>query len=262
MTKPRTIYKYRSINPSRLVSNNKSYYDLACETIDTHKHWFPTVSKLNDLFEFSPYINIDVNHELISSSYTTLLESLKSETNIPDAISEYAATEFKNTLVGGIISIRDWLIDSMKNVGVCSFSRNINSPKMWGIYADSGNGIALEYEVPNKHKGVWNVKYSKERPELSTIDILRSIVSPSKRPNHHRKFICSKSDEWKHEKEVRILSHIGDTYDDPELELKRVILGPRANEYQSSFAKRYRKHYDIVSTSLDSKRYIVNIGEA
>lgn len=135
-------------------------------------------------------------------------------------------------------SVRAWATKFRKTVsqdnGIISFSRNWKQPLMWAHYADSHQGIALGFDVPDEL--------------LFQIDYVTTRIKPDREIDHSpplmreliERLLRTKHAEWSYEEEYRLLRPLKNC--DPEggnffvefnqdTLLKEVILGER---YQSA----------------------------
>ncbi|WP_300074209.1 DUF2971 domain-containing protein [uncultured Ruegeria sp.] len=135
--------------------------------------------------------------------------------------------------------VRAWAVEFRKIVsqenGVISFSGSWKQPLMWAHYADSHNGIALGFDVPDNL--------------LFKIDYVANRIKPEVDVDHSRssmehlvhKLLRTKHEEWSYEDEYRLVRPLKNC--DPEgknfftafndkTRLKEVILGARYRSRQ------------------------------
>lgn len=102
----------------------------------------------------------------------------------------------------------------LENMGVCSFSLELENTLMWSHYADNHRGVCLTYEFPksffdktaNEILGIVDVDYGlnplsdwflqEALKHNSLDDFVRDLI---------KKALTVKAELWKYEKEVRIL---------------------------------------------------------
>lgn len=111
--------------------------------------------------------------------------------------------------------------EGIKGFGYLCFSANPHSPAMWGLYADRSKGacLAFDFEVMLEKgtrtpvykildkgtyfysiKSIHPIEYNKNRLPAATKEEEKNNTS----------FFFRKSEEWKHEREYRILYRLGD----------------------------------------------------
>lgn len=135
-------------------------------------------------------------------------------------------------------SVRAWAGNFRKIVsednGIISFSTSWEQPLMWAHYAESHQGMALGFDVPDQL--LFKIDYVETRIKPD-VDVDHS---PSSMDSLIYKLLRTKHKEWSYEDEYRLLRPLGNC--DPEegnffaafndeTRLKEVVLGAR---YQSS----------------------------
>jgi len=221
--------------------------------------WHPKPSDLNDLFEFRPAI--DLNYT--KSEYHEIIDDLLLSRKITDAkaaIAKKNAEKFIEKLKcpdrwNGFEKLIE---NHLNNMGVCSFSLSSSSPMLWGQYANSGRGIALEFEIPDDeiNHTFFKVRYSYERALFRPIELYRMNDSTIRDITH--KLLCTKSIEWFPEFEIRSFSGQANLALPCAGEIKRIILGPKIssddiaylqNKFNSSIfatSKLSQANYDVI----------------
>lgn len=99
--------------------------------------------------------------------------------------------------------VRTWAREFRETVsqanGNISFSRNWRQPLSWAHYADAHRGIALGFDVPDRH--LFEIKYVRNRiTPPSDVD-----SSPKAMEALINKLLCSKHKEWAYEEEYRLV---------------------------------------------------------
>ena len=100
-------------------------------------------------------------------------------------------------------SVRAWATQFRKIVsqdkGIISFSRNWHQPLMWAHYADSHEGLALGFEVPDSL--LFKINYVENRimPE-NDVDVSKSSME-----GLIHKLLRTKHKEWSYEDEYRVV---------------------------------------------------------
>jgi hypothetical protein len=133
---------------------------------------------------------------------------------------------------------RDWK-RLLENIGVCSFSLNLNETVLWSHYADEHKGLCLLYRFPesflldkqNEVLGVDKVKYADD----ALTDWLKTNA-PLEMGNFTSEllkiYLTAKSNAWQYENEARIIRLEHGLFDIPSGLLEQVCFGlrtPRAD---------------------------------
>lgn len=118
----------------------------------------------------------------------------------------------------------------------------------WAYYGENHAGFCVEYEVDEKfgHPAV-KVAYTKERP---VIDLIKFQENRDYRLGMLRKFVTTKSEEWGHEKEVRVLQGRRGAYVVPDSAITGVFFGARAKQENIEFIESL-----IIGNRLNIKCY-------
>jgi hypothetical protein len=117
--------------------------------------------------------------------------------------------------------------ETFSKIGVCCFSKNNTNLLMWAHYADSHQGVCLEFDPKYEpFSKSFNVQYGLEIPEVNSDllyekeDITESI----------QKLLSFKSLDWKHEEEIRIFHQESNrSYFYPAHSLKAIYFGLKTN---------------------------------
>lgn len=118
-------------------------------------------------------------------------------------------------------------IDSFSKVGVCCFSKNKENLLMWSHYADSHRGICLEFDDKlEPFSKNFEVIYKSDIPNLNS-DLL---FNENDQLESFRKLLSYKSEDWKHEEELRVLhQEKNKIFRYPQYALKAIYFGIRTN---------------------------------
>ena len=115
----------------------------------------------------------------------------------------------------------DAIVQGKKKLRICSFSKDPKNPLLWAHYANGFKGVCIEVDLQNprcEDYEIVTVEYSTRRNHFS--NDARQLVDEMP-----RKFLSKKSNAWKYEREVRILSK-GEYVQDG-ITIKSVQLGLR-----------------------------------
>lgn len=243
---PKDLFRFRSCKERTIDEFDQ---DLFC---------FSPAYKMNDDFDGLLYFD----KELIRTSLIDTLsvekvcnafEQLR-EGAIPSQIPQ-AASEFLSRMSGSIPSFTPETINALickfigyvtndydqrmhivsgltQNQKIVSLSETINSPAMWGYYADDGRGFALSYDLRELNFSEYflsPVVYSDERLNATVYatwllqqQVLISLSMDINIPNFYEllqnlipcpdnfmaaKAMIHKATDWSHEKEWRLIYH-------------------------------------------------------
>jgi len=181
-------------------------------------------------------------HRAINDYFWTLLEA--GEVWCPSARSLNDPYEFDfrllvSSIYGRPINQSDFAQakDAMRNYGVISFVENSNSILMWAYYSDSHRGVCLGFDRNDtnelgKCESCVPVLYhpNNELPNVMPLQLTE--------PEAVTKIITTKSNEWSHELEWRMLTHESDRTIPYPGRLARVIFGINT---EAKHRKRIRK---------------------
>ena len=118
-----------------------------------------------------------------------------------------------------------------EEMGAICFSKVWSNPVLWSHYADRHRGIALGFDVPNKH--LKPISYNVERIEQ---DLIKSLHSDDGE-DLSIKLLTIKYEHWRYEDEIRLPVMLKDAVKEKSLyflpycdalKLKEVIIGPRS----------------------------------
>ena len=114
--------------------------------------------------------------------------------------------EFNDTLEGRFIFTSYHNVQyinelkSLKNqYKVCCLSKIYTNHAMWAFYASEFSGVAIEIDFSNDNKHIYCMKYPKKTREIP-------IDKEIDKYKLSKKLLLSKHRDWRHEKEIRILT--------------------------------------------------------
>lgn len=189
------IYKFKDLR-------EESVHNHLFQIIDENKVWCASPESLNDDKEFDFKMDYRPT-ENTGILLMKMLEKLGKSKFPPNMTASYAIInnkleEFAKPLVGGIVK------QCRSTIGVTSFSTVGSDSWLWEEYGGEGNGAVVEFELPESAIGktFHPVDYVSER--IFHVDIfLESQTSGSSKI--FRKILCTKTDKWKDEEEIRFL---------------------------------------------------------
>ncbi len=194
---PQALSKFISLSEDE-EENEKKYYSL-----ENNMLWFSSTDKINDPYEFKGFY---VDEELSYKSGLTKEQIFR--------LNEY-------------IKIK---------CGIVSFSaRDVGFLPMWAYYTNNNKGFCVEYEVFDA-SNIYPVLYIPFRINIAyMIRVLEEESTSSHRynvaKNYISEYIYIKGDDWKHEKEYRIVMDISNETGENKcinmlgIKVKRIVAG-------------------------------------
>jgi hypothetical protein len=175
------VYKYRG--------GDDKIFERDLNSLEKNYFWSSNFNDLNDPLENS--INEDVFKKEI-----TLLDRIFGKK------SKKEFSRVKNSFEN--------LLSQNLNIGIYSLSKSFEEKLLWSYYANAHKGFCIEYDLDklltdhvDKERYSFPVIYKKSHPKVSLLD----IPSISKSTNLVQKAFGTKSMEWEHEKEYRIVTN-------------------------------------------------------
>lgn len=240
--KPKALYKYHRINRNLIkLLKNQSF-------------WAGSASNLNDPYDCDFEMSKDffkkrfIDKLFSGEEYKSISEADKKSflDGLGDAFTEEQIKTFQQF--------------TLRFVGVCCFSSEPNSELMWSHYADSANGVCLEFDF----------KQNEEiRKKLIPVRYSNKIIHVKNDIDRFKAFI-KKRKAWSYEKEWRIIENVG-VIPFNKTALVRVIFGPRVKKecyslilkalakygYTPIIAQcQYKKGGIEIIEAMDTKRFI------
>ena len=174
--------------------------------------------------------NKDSENQIFQSK-TDFLNQLKNLEETNNDFLENIGELYKTVKLKAQTTIHDYIYDTRQKkiakIGVCCFSKNNTNLLMWSHYADSHQGICLEFD--SKHEPfskTFEVEYKSEIPNINS-DLL---FEGEQNAEYIKKLLSFKSIDWKQEEELRIFHQESNkSYFYPIRSLKSIYFGLRAN---------------------------------
>jgi hypothetical protein len=184
-------------------------------------NWFSNPTQFNDPFDCQislqkGEISVDeyMKHYVLALHGEAIKDSKPYKVMFPeDAIINHTFTDSFHDL---LVNFGNHVENVVKEVAVLSLSENFNNTTMWSHYAENHQGICIEYapEMMNKNQDLkdfcFNVEYLPSK-EIS-FNVYELYAKCSNNRNHEqfsklmRDLALTKSDDWKYEKEWRLIS--------------------------------------------------------
>ncbi len=247
---PKTLYRYRPCNGD--------HFDKELEALGEGKAWLSPLANQNDPFEGQPHI-VASNKREFDDFLDEVRERLGSQAGFDgklegvfppgmsdsDAKAKWRRKSYQFERAKGAISGLGQEIP--QRTKVACFCENDRSPLMWAHYANSHQGVCLEFHLNKSDRDndlIWGkVEYvgpnmkKKIRPELNFVNLWKHYfatqdVFVNSNANIRRvtnAFVLSKSEDWAYEKEWRIFQtwKPAGYFTVPRYRLGAVILGLR-----------------------------------
>ena len=266
------LFKYMQLTPKPKNFESESEKvkierDRIKQIFVDHKVYFSKPSKLNDIFEFKPCIQIPKSYEKRKE-----LAKHRAKTLLPNAsrpkrreltkilfkkVHQMKSPEFSNE------KFWEWL----DGYGVFCLSTRPNSPIMWSHYASIYKGICICFNCPTPVEpdlGLLNaVIYQAEYPMFD----LMTLNSKEEQDSFKTiDVVFTKSDEWIYEKEYRFIKGpfeggYGSYKFDPR-KITEIILGPLIEEKEKKFiietVRQGLKSIAVYSSKISKTKYSID----
>lgn len=241
------LYKYKPINDDcdLYEDDGLSFKDWGLKNLASNQIWFPKPSSLNDPFDCQIkikmdrefYTNLDLYADAVgrSQDVNRIIKNRKKSGKNDEQIINEIERRMATMSTGGIKKILERHKKAVKyssaNLGVLSLSETPDNLLMWAYYAKYHQGYCLEFSRseanPLTNANFLNnslytqaVNYYNEYPTYKTLNIM-----DANKDDLAKKLLFHKSEEWKHEKEWRVLNHDGGKSLPYPSKLTAVILG-------------------------------------
>lgn len=248
---PKTLFRFRP-------ENTKHFEEELRRTVHHDEVWCGPISAQNDPFDGNPS-RIETSEEdmlkyakLVRKKYgteTSLIGGDLTEISNRLGIVNEDAKEWMRTdefaikvalnLENSSSEFREW-------VKVVCFSTTLDSILMWSHYANSHQGVCLEYQIPYRTDAsdeinkLTHVDYVKIRPSLTQLEWIKflgyvnffddDLFSETEFIELRRRIILMKSKQWEYEKEWRWVdvNNAVNGYSILPLKVKSITVGERA----------------------------------
>ena len=198
------VYKYRG--------GDDETFQRDLGSLESDYFWAPTKEKLNDPCEGM------VHHENL---YTEI-----------DKFSRIMGVSAVNDVTGNLKESLSNLINKRNTAGVYSLSKSHTDELLWAHYASNHTGFCIEYDLDllmsfgQNDYLKFDVGYSDHPPVLTLDDMFRL----DEKENFIRKIIGQKSNRWRYENEIRILTSQSGRCDYDFRAVKSIYFGLRMPE--------------------------------
>lgn len=251
MRKPEKIYKYEPMTIQALAN------------LKSNSIYFNSPSNFNDPFDCNMALEV-------SPPYLDEIPFIKKF-----LLEETQGTKGESTIEGlsegeiaamGMVMAQNYMRDrkawAFSSYGICCFSETNDNLLMWSHYASSGKGFCLEFDSSREpFDKIRRVKYTSKQlkvnfSRLFSVDQLYLLNA----------LFCTKSNDWKYEKEWRIFNkdaRQAESY--PASSLTGIYLGPEVEETYAEIvhliARKQNPRVRIYKGTRSSESYKVVFSE-
>lgn len=249
----------------------------------------------NDPFEMRPHISAFSKENIVNAMYDNAMqnavlteyeklnphtkslttpESFRAE--LTEILTAYK-TQLPEFVAQSLTQFIETLNENMQEMGIFCLTQNPDSLLMWAHYADSHRGFVIEFDsespffnqapgLKSDMRYLHKVEYSETRPSI----VLSEIKDFSS--------FFTKSDDWKYEKELRMMYPLSDAnaiieiendtihlFNIPKSAIKSVIFGFRTSDIKKDeirkilSANEEYKHVKILKANINETHYKLDI---
>jgi hypothetical protein len=213
------LYKYSSIDKYLLLN------------LQRNEIYFNIVNKVNDPYE--GMMDLKVKSEIEDD----FLKFFYCENYDKEVLSKYTFDELKREIIFYNVNI------FLKEAGISCFSETNKSLVMWGHYASNHNGICIEFDST-----IGIFKHAKK------VEYTRAIhtVSVNSKNNLTEDFFMTatpkcmykKYEQWKYEKEWRIIFESNKGFEYPPKAITGIYFGMRTTDEDIELVHKATKHLE------------------
>lgn len=235
---------FDTFHPAKITNiSNAKFVELYCKSSKrkfNEKHLIGILDKTISKKDFYNFCEENIEY-IFDFNNLTENQSLKNKADFLNQLKNVEETKtdildnigdlFMNVKLRLQTTIQDTLDNIRKEkftkIGVSCFSKNNTNLLMWSHYADSHQGICLEFDSKYEpFSRAFNVEYKSEIPDIN-IDLL---FEKEENSEFIEKLLSFKSLDWKHEKEIRVFHQESNkSYFYPTRSLKAIYFGLKAN---------------------------------
>lgn len=189
------IFKFKDL---RNLSNHSHFLQI----IQENKIWCAAPGSLNDEREF----DFNFNYKLTEDTHNLLSKVIEKYGRLNISSYLVASHGLKDNKLEEITeSIRIELIEQCReSIGVSSFSTVGSSDWLWSEYGGHGNGVRIEFELPNDSVGQTFHIVDYVPQKIFHIDVfLKSHLTNAEEV--FRRILCTKTRKWQDEQEIRFI---------------------------------------------------------
>ena len=205
MTRPQTLYKYRTFNVHslRLLSQGEIYY--------------AAPKSFNDPLDCNPTLFIDTERTCLEELFLNMLGSAEGPQKAQHVLEDYRdqSTEYGCFKTDANVEwyymhllaekLRRLLGCDLGMKGVFSLAREWNCPLMWSHYADQHRGICIEYDVADSaFSNINPIDYNRPRSiKVSELIAWKLNGCHKAKSDVYNTWLLTKAPQWGYEQEWR-----------------------------------------------------------
>lgn len=192
-----------------------------------------------------------INNQFYSASIESLNDIQETKVKIDNNEFEIFDLMIKNTTPNSKNTFRKILEDYLqetKKFGIYSLSKKYDNELLWAYYSNSHKGFCIEYDFKIleqyqlKAEFICDVEYEKDIPIINTKDILEN---ENKNQILNTKLLATKSKNWEHEEEVRIITGVTGNFSFYSRAVKAIYFGCRTGKKTIKLLMRLLKGRNI-----------------
>lgn len=253
---PQTLFRFRSENTKHCFEEELR------QAVQHDQIWCAPISEQNDPFDANPYFSKSPENEI--SQYISNFRDVHGPdmnitgTNLREFAKQNGITDGKAlkhlmspknlAAISGETIIKSYL-DVRNASKIACFSEAFDSILLWSHYANSHEGVCLEYETglnfgdSYSNPKLVRMKYSESRPTISQIEAMKYIghqvtgdqtfISKAQADDIFGRSFLTKSKQWEYEQEWRWVDELNT---DPSgykimlpMKVKSITVGARAS---------------------------------
>lgn len=243
---PFKLYKYRPTN------------EYTAKIFADHALHFAAPGSFNDPFDCNFHVLVDgAKNEAVTEANAwseirrrmpdlPLNEQIEGAKQVRERLLATRRNEFEQIVMDKLSK------QTNERVGICCFTEVNDDILMWSHYADSHQGICLEFSsIHTPFQAAQPVEYSIEYPEL---DLEAVVLSEELRAA--ATWMLRKADHWSYEKEWRVIDFVGGPGGKPFQAscLTGVILGCRIPDEQEAKVRKWISDWPSTVTVYRARR--------
>lgn len=213
------LFKYSAIDKYLLLN------------LQRNEIYFNVVNRVNDPYEgmIDFKVNTEIEDDFVKFFYR--------ENYDDEFFSKYTFDEIKREIIFDNVNV------FLKDVGISCFSETNRSLAMWGHYASNHKGICIEFDSTiGVFKHAEKVEYTRtihnvkvDSKNKLTMDFFMNATS---------KCMYKKYEEWKYEKEWRIIFEANKGFEYPVEAITAIYFGMRATDVDVELVHKATKHIE------------------
>ncbi|WP_308317924.1 DUF2971 domain-containing protein, partial [Serratia marcescens] len=182
-----------------------------------------------------------INNEVYCASFETLNDIFEAKCIVDEQrfilsrMSDSIKSSDLKKINNSTLKIINEYIEVSNGFGVYSLSKSFKDELLWAYYANSHQGFCIEYDLDElveyrmRDELIIDVNYQKNMPFITDIDLINFHENRTPDSTLNKKLIATKSERWRHEDEVRIVTGRSGLYKYNYSSLKGIYFGCRCD---------------------------------